>query len=146
MTAFFLDESFGRQLAGMERSRDIFSSFTFLAVLIACLGLFGMSAYAAEQRTKEIGVRKVLGSSSSQIVYLLSREVMVHLAAAAVISWPVIYFLMNRWLRNFPYRADLSLWTFVVAFLLVFIIGLATVAFQSVKASLANPVDSLRYE
>jgi putative ABC transport system permease protein len=144
--SFFLDESFGRQLAGMERSRDIFSSFTFLAMLIACLGLFGMSAYTAEQRTKEIGIRKVLGCSSSKVVYLLSREVMVHIVAAAVISWPLIYFLMNRWLRNFPYRADLNIWTFAFAFLLVFVIGLATVSFQAVKASLANPVKSLRYE
>jgi len=143
---FFLDDSFGRQMAGIERSRDVFFYFTFLAVIIACLGLFGMSAYMAEQRTKEIGIRKVLGCSSAKIVFLLSREVMVHVGVATVVSWPLVFLVMNRWMQSFPYRANMNFLTFVFSFLLVFVIGVATVSFQAVKAALADPIDSLRYE
>lgn len=146
LDSFFLDDSFDRQMAGIKRSRDIFFYFTFLAVIIACLGLFGMSAYMAEQRTKEIGIRKILGCSSKMIVFLLSREVMVHVVVATVVSWPLVYLVMNRWMQSFPYRANMNFSTFVFSFLLVFVIGVATVVFQAVKAALADPVNSLRYE
>ena len=146
LDSYFLDESFGRQLAGIESARNLFTSFSFLAMLIACLGLFGMSAYTAEQRTREIGIRKVLGCSLPGLVFLLSREVMTHIIVAAAISWPLIYILMNRWLQSFPYRINLSLLTFLSTFLLVFVIGVITVSFQAVRAALADPVKSLRYE
>jgi putative ABC transport system permease protein len=134
-----------RKVLGADRKKVMFQ-FLGESMLIACLGLFGMSAYTAEQRTKEIGIRKVLGCSSTRIVFLLSREVMINIAAATAVGWPVIFFVMNRWLRNFPYRINPDLLTFFSAFLLVFIIGVGTVSFQAVKAALANPVKSLRYE
>jgi len=146
LNSFFLDETIAQQLRRMEKSREIFSYFTFLAIFIACLGLFGMSAYTTEQRTKEIGIRKVLGSSSSGIILFLSKELLKHIVVATVVSWPIAFYFLNRWLEDFPYRTNISLSTFVLSSLIVLLIGMTTISYQALKAALANPVDSLRYE
>jgi putative ABC transport system permease protein len=114
---------------------------------VACLGLFGLASFTAEQKTKEIGIRKVLGASVGSIVYQLSQNFIKWVLVANVIAWPLTYyFLKNYWLSNFPFRISLNLWTFAVAGLMALFIALLTVSFQSVKAALANPVNSLRYE
>jgi len=125
---------------------SIFSYFTFFAILIGSLGLFGLSSFTAEQRTKEIGIRKALGASISEIILLLSKEFTKWVLIANIIAWPVIYFVMNQWLQNFAYRINIGLGTFVLSGLLALIIALLTVGYQAVKAARANPVDALRYE
>jgi putative ABC transport system permease protein len=123
-----------------------FSHFAFLAVFIACLGLLGLTSFAIIQRTREIGVRKVLGATVSNIVILLSKQFIRLILIANIIAWPLAYFAMRQWLQNFAYRVGIGLWVFVLASVLVFVIALATISFQAVKAALANPVDALRYE
>jgi putative ABC transport system permease protein len=117
-----------------------------MAIIIACLGLFGLISFAAEQRTKEIGIRKVLGASVANLVSLLSRDFLKLVAMANVIAWPVAWFAMNKWLENFAYRIDINWWVFALAGGLALVIALATVSTQAIKAALANPVESLRYE
>jgi putative ABC transport system permease protein len=108
--------------------------------------LFGLAAFAAEQRTKEIGIRKVLGANVTGIVKMLSKEFIKWVLAANVIAWPVAYVAMNSWLQNFAYRINIGLWTFLLAGALALVIALMTVSFQAVKAAIANPVEALRYE
>ena len=120
--------------------------FSSLAIFVACLGLFGLISFSAEQRTKEIGIRKVLGASISGIVLLISKEFTRWVLAANIIAWPVAYFVMNKWLQNFAYRARIGIEYFVLSALLAFVIALITVSYQSVKAAMANPVDSIKYE
>ena len=130
----------------MERSREIFSHFTFLAIFIGCLGLFGMASFTTEQRKKEIGIRKVLGSSVANIVFLLSKELMGSVLLANAIAWPLAYIMLRNWIQDFPYRTDINILIFVASAGFVFVIGLATISYRAVKAALTNPVDSLRYE
>jgi putative ABC transport system permease protein len=146
--SFFLDTVFDRLYRSEERQRQLFGILSALAVFIACLGLFGLAAYAAEQRTKEIGIRKVLGASTPGIVALLSGEFTRWVLAANFLAWPVAYLAMNRWLQGFAYRINLSsqLGWFVLAAALSVAIAWLTVGFQAVKAATANPVRSLRYE
>jgi putative ABC transport system permease protein len=115
-------------------------------VFIACLGLLGLAAFMAEQRTKEIGIRKVLGAKVSGIVLMLSKEFAKWVLIANIIAWPVAYFAMSNWLQNFAYRTSIGIWTFVLSAALALTIALLTVSFQAVKAATSNPVDSLRYE
>jgi putative ABC transport system permease protein len=143
---FFMDESFDSQYRAEERLGTITLYFGLLAILIGCLGLFGMSSYTVEQRTKEIGVRKVLGATVAGIVLLLSKEFTRWVLVANVIAWPAAYLLADRWLGNFAYRIGISWTTFVLAGFLALLIALITVSFQAVKAALANPVETLRYE
>ncbi|MCP4727606.1 MAG: FtsX-like permease family protein [bacterium] len=143
---YFLDEAYDRQFRAEEKLMQIFINFSFLGILIACLGLLGLSAYSAEQRTKEIGIRKALGAQVSGIVYLLNREFIRLIVIAALIACPISYILITKWLENFPYRTDLSLLTFIISLVIILIIALSTVVFQAVKAAYANPVKSLRYE
>lgn len=143
---FFLDDSFDRQFRRIERSRTIFSTFTGLAIFIACLGLFGMSSFSTEQRTKEVGIRKVLGCSTLRIVTLLSKELLILVVAANVIAWPLAFIFFRQWLETFPYRIDVSVMPFIASTVLVLLVGCLTVAFQAIKTALANPVDSLKYE
>jgi putative ABC transport system permease protein len=143
---FFLDDFFDAQYRSEERLSRIFASFSGLAIIIACLGLFGLSSFMAEQRTKEIGIRKVLGASIPEVVALLSRELLVLVGVAVLVAWPVAYFAMNSWLRNFPFRASLNPWIFLVSGLAALTIAFLTVSFQATKGATANPVDSLRYE
>jgi putative ABC transport system permease protein len=142
----FLDDSFDSQYRQEERLRTITFYFSFLAVLIGCLGLFGMASFTAEQRTKEIGIRKVLGASVPGIIRLLAKEFMLLVILANLIALPVAYFAMNRWLQGFAYRMDIHAWVFVLSAALSLTIALVTVSYQAVRAALANPVDSLRYE
>lgn len=143
---FFLDEDFGRLFRNEERQSRIFGGFTILAILIACLGLFGLASFIAEQRTKEIGVRKVLGASVQQIILLLSKDFTKLVAIAFALAAPVAYFAMNKWLQDFAYRTDLNPIIFVLAGVLALLIAWLTVSYQAIKAALTNPVEALRYE
>jgi putative ABC transport system permease protein len=142
----FLDDSFDSLYRQEDRLKTITFYFSFLAVLIGCLGLFGMASFTAEQRTKEIGIRKVLGASVPGIVRLLAKEFVLLVIVANLIALPVAYFAMNRWLQSFAYRMDIHAWIFVLSAALSLSIALITVSYQAIRAALANPVDSLRYE
>lgn len=142
----FFDEEFGQQYASDERFGRLVFSFTWLAIFIACLGLFGLSAFTAEQKTKEIGVRKVLGATVSGIVVLLSRQFTRLILLAMVAAVPLAYFMMDRWLSDFAYRVDINWLWFVVSAIAALFIALLTITFQSVRAALANPAKSLRCE
>jgi len=144
---FFVDENFDSLYHSEERLSQIIMFFSFIAIFVACLGLFGLASYTAEQSTKEIGIRKVLGASIGSIIIQLSRDFLRWILVANAIAWPVTYFIMrNYWLSNFPSRIPIRLLTFMTAGLIAVIIALLTVSYQSIKAALANPVDSLRYE
>ena len=142
----FLEDSFDQMYRAEQRIGTIALTFAVLAILIACLGLFGLAAFMAEQRTKEIGVRKVLGASVISIASLLSRDFLKLVLIAIVIASPIAWYGMNRWLQDFAYRIDISWWVFALAGLLAVGIALLTVSFQSIKAALMNPVKSLRSE
>jgi putative ABC transport system permease protein len=142
----FTDEAFGALYRAEERLAQIFTVFAGLAILIACLGLFGLASFTAQARTKEIGVRKALGASVPHIVVMLSREIVILVVIAGLLAAPLSYLAMHRWLSGFAYHIDLSAWIFLAAVLAALGIALLTVSYQSVKAALANPVKSLRYE
>jgi putative ABC transport system permease protein len=142
----FMDEDFDDEYRGEQRVGQIFITFAVISIIIGCLGLFGLSAYTAERRTKEIGVRKVLGASVSNIVGLLSKDFLKLVLLAILIGSPIAWYAMNRWLQDFAYRIDMAWWMFAVAGLLAIGIALLTVSFQSVKAALMNPVKSLKTE
>jgi putative ABC transport system permease protein len=142
----FLGDRFNSQYDSEERLSLIFSYFSLLAIFIACLGLFGMAAHAVEQRTKEIGVRKVLGASQTNILKILNKKFVRLWIFASLIAWPLAYLFAKRWLQEFAYRTSLSVWIFAGATLLVLVVGILTVSCQSFKAAWANPVESLRYE
>ena len=143
---FFVEDTFARLHEAEQGYGRIFVSFAALAVLIACLGLVGLSSFTAERRTKEIGVRKVLGASIPNLFRLLSNEFIRLVIVANLFAWPAAYFVMTSWLDNFAYRVDLGWTTFLVAGLLAMAIALLTVSFQAVRAATANPVESLRTE
>jgi putative ABC transport system permease protein len=142
----FLDESFAKMYADVERMGRIFSTFAVLAIVIACLGLFALSAFMAEQRSKEIGIRKVLGASVSGITKLLSIDFVKLVALAIFIASPIAWWGMNKWLQGFAYREPIQWWIFVAAGMAAILIALITVSFQAIKAAVANPVKSLRSE
>jgi len=143
---FFLDSQFDSLYRSEENLGKIFTSFTLLAILISCLGLFGLAAFMAQNRTKEIGIRKVLGASIPSIAMMLSQEFTKWVVISSIISWPVAYFVMKQWLQNFAYRTSMGLGIFILSSFGALILAILTVSFQSVKAATANPVDSLRYE
>ncbi len=143
---FFLDEQFNAQYANDELFGKVFGIFSALAICIACLGLLGLSLFATTQRTKEIGVRKVLGASVSNIVMLLSKDFIMLVLIAFAIASPVAWYVMHGWLNDFAYRINISAWIFITAGLLAVFIALATISFQAIKAAIANPVKSLRTE
>jgi len=143
---FFIDESFNNQYRADQQFRDVFGLFAAFSVFISCLGLFGLAAFMAEQRTKEIGIRRILGASASGIVFLLSKEFTKWVLVANIIAWPVAFYVMNRWLQNFAYRTSMGVGIFILSGLLAFIIAVITVSYQSIKIAITNPVDSLRYE
>jgi ABC-type antimicrobial peptide transport system permease subunit len=143
---FFLDEAFDRQYRNDEKLGIILSNFSVLAILIACLGLFGLASFTVEKRTKEIGIRKALGASVFGIILLVLKEFTKLILLANVIAWPIVYFSMNRWLQNYAYRIDISLSAFVLAGLIVVAIALLAAGYQAIKAARSNPVDALRYE
>ena len=143
---FFLDTSYDRQFGAEENLSKLFASFAALAIFIACLGLFGIATFTTERRTKEIGIRKVLGASVSGLVFLLSRELIALSAIAGVLALPIAYLIMRRWLESFPYRLDMDPLIFAGAAVLMMLIGFATVSFHSIRAALRNPVHALRCE
>jgi len=124
----------------------IINIFTFLAIFIACLGLLGLAAFSTEQRCKEIGVRKVLGATVFAIFSQFNREFLKWVIIANILSWPVVYIIMNKWLQSFAYRTEIRLWMFLISVILITGIAIMTVSYQALKAALANPVKSLRYE
>ena len=129
-----------------QRFGKCFIYFTVIAIFIACLGLFGLASYTAECKTKEIGIRKVLGASGKNVVYLLSREFLKLVILATLISLPIGYFAINKWLQNFAYKTDIGFFTFLLSTVLALTITIFTVGYQTVKAASANPVESLKYE
>jgi putative ABC transport system permease protein len=142
----FLDEDFDSLYRTEARMGTLFRTFAALAVFIACLGLFGLASFMAEQRTKEIGIRRVLGASIPGITTMMSREFAVWVLAANLLAWPAAWFFMGRWLRGFAYRAELSVWSFVASGAIALAVALLTVGALSVRAASANPADALRYE
>jgi putative ABC transport system permease protein len=142
----FLDESFGEMYADVQRMAKIFISFAVLAILIACLGLFGLSAFMAEQRSKEIGVRKVLGATVSSITVLMSTDFLKLVVVAIVIATPIAWLAMNKWLQDFAYRTVINWELFLAAGILVLMIAVTTISFQAIKAAMTNPIKSLRSE
>ena len=142
----FLENNLLLQYEAEQRFGSVFLVFSLLAIFIACLGLLGLVTFSTEQRTKEIGVRKVLGASVGDVVTLLSKEFIRLIVIANVIAWPISYLVMSRWLEDFAYRTDIGWWVFAFAGGLTLLIALMTVSFQAVKAALANPVEALRYE
>jgi putative ABC transport system permease protein len=142
----FLDESFANMYADVQRMARIFTSFAVLAIIIACLGLFALSAFMAEQRNKEIGIRKVLGASVSSITTMLSKYFVKLVILSILIATPIAWWAMTKWLQDYAYRVVISWWMFALAGLLAVLIALLTVSFQAIKAAVANPVASLRSE
>ena len=142
----FLDESFANMYADVQRTGSIFTSFAVLAIIIACLGLFALSAFMAEQRNKEIGIRKVLGASVSGITAMLSKDFVKLVIISIVIASPVAYWAMTKWLQDFAYRISISWWMIAAAGLTAIVIALITISFQSIRAAITNPVKSLRTE
>jgi putative ABC transport system permease protein len=142
----FLDERFANMYQTEQRIGQIFGVFAGFAIFIGCLGLFGLAAFMAEQRTKEIGIRKVLGATSPNIIRLMTREFVILIVVANIIAWPVAFWVMKGWLEDFSYRVSMSIWVFVEVGSLTLMIALLTVGYQAVKAAIANPADSIRYE
>ena len=142
----FMDEDFNRLYTAEERTGKIFISFAIFAILIASLGLFGLITYAAEQRVKEIGIRKVLGADVGNIVMMISKDFMRLVFFASLFAFPIAWWAMNKWLQDFAYRVNIGWWVFAAAGIVAILIALITVSFQSIKAAMANPVESLRTE
>jgi putative ABC transport system permease protein len=143
---FFLEETYAKLYQSEMNFKRIFFYITFIAIFIACLGLFGLSSFITEQRTKEIGIRKVLGASVSGIVGMLSKDFLKLVAIAALIAFPVAWWTMNKWLRDFVYRIHIGWWIFLAATVIALMIALITISSQAIKAAVVNPVKSLRTE
>ncbi len=142
----FVDDNLNNLYLEDQKVGQLVGTFALLTILVACLGLFGLAAFTAEQRTKEIGVRKVLGASVRSIILLLSKEFAKLVLIANVIAWPVAYFAIDDWLQNFAYRVDVAWWVFALAGVATLLIALGTVGYQALRAALSNPVEALRYE
>ncbi len=142
----FFDEDFERMYKSESRMSKVFNYFSFIAILLACMGLFGLTAFVVENKTKEIGIRKVLGSSVPGIIKSISMDFILLILGANVLAWPIAYYLMNKWLVNFAYKIDIGIVTFISAGLAVFILAIITISVRTVKAAYMNPVDVLRYE
>jgi len=143
---FFLDEHFNMQYAKDIQFGKVFGIFSGLAIFIACLGLFALASFSAIQRTKEIGVRKVLGASVKSIVSLLAKDFLKLVGVSILIAIPAIYFIMNLWLQNFAYRISISVWTLLFSSVIVSFIAILTIAYQTIKTAISNPVKALKYE
>jgi ABC-type antimicrobial peptide transport system permease subunit len=142
----FIDDGYNKLYHAEQRSSTLIAAFAIIAILISAMGLLGLAAFAAEQRVKEIGIRKVLGASVQNIIGLLSAEFLKTVLIANVVAFPVAWYMMNKWLQDFAYRTNISWWIFAVAACIALLIALITVSIQSIKAALANPVNSLRSE
>jgi ABC-type antimicrobial peptide transport system permease subunit len=142
----FVDEEYGKKFEAEERIGKLSSVFAVLAILISCLGLFGLASFVAEQRTKEIGVRKVLGASVSNLWKMLSKDFVILVIISCIIAIPAAYYYLQNWLGQYEYHTEISWWIFVVAGTGALVITLLTVSYQAIKAALMNPVASLRSE
>ena len=142
----FLDQKYDSLYRKEKKIGTILNTFTLFAIVISCLGLFGLASFLTEQRTSEIGIRKVLGASESGIVFLLSKQFTKWVLIANLFAWPAAYFVMNEWLKSFAYRINIGIWVFVLSGMLAVGIAIVTVSYQALKAARANPIDSLRYE
>ena len=143
---FFVDEQIDRLYHAEQRIGTLLGTFSGIAIIISCLGLFGLAAFTAERRTKEIGIRKVLGASVSQLVLLLSKEFACLVLIANAIAWPIAFWSMRTYLQNFAYRIDIGPTVFVIGGVLALLIALATVSAQAIKAAQTNPVEALKNE
>ena len=143
---YFLDDHFASLYASEIRTQNIFSAFALIAIIIAGLGLFGISAFVIDQRTKEIGIRKVLGASVRNIMVLVSKEFLVLVCIAFIISIPFTWWVMQKWLQEFAYRTEIAWWIFAIAGVIAISIALLTISFQAVMAAVSNPVKNLRTE
>jgi putative ABC transport system permease protein len=142
----FLDDTFSKLYASEARFQKLFVSMVILGILIACLGLLGLATFSAQQRVKEIGVRKVLGASVPHVVALLSKDFLKLVIIALILSVPIAWYAMNEWLKDFAYRINIEWWTFLVAAIIAMTIAFLTISTQAIKAAIANPVKNLRTE
>ena len=142
LTYFFLDDNFEKMHRADTKMSEIFTAFSLLAILVACLGLFGLAAHTAERKTKEIGIRKVLGAPIASIYLVMSKDFLKWVAAANIIAWPLTYFAMQKRLQTFVFRIQLGIWVFISAAL----IAVLTISYQSVKAAFTDQVTALKYE
>ncbi|MFC1553841.1 ABC transporter permease [candidate division KSB1 bacterium] len=142
----FLDEIYGNMYWKEKRVSQLFKNFTYLSIFILCMGLFGLSSFAAEKRKKELGIRKVLGATQLQLSKLIYKEFLYCILLANLISWPLGWLVMNSWLNNFAYRTKLDITIFIYAGIFIYVIAFLTMSYRSIKAACANPIDSLRYE
>jgi putative ABC transport system permease protein len=142
----FMDDSYGKMYKAEENLGSLIWIFTIMAIFIGCMGLFGLAAFSAEQRIKEIGIRKVLGASVFNITALLSKSFVRLVFISSLIAFPIAWWAMNKWLEDFSYRITISWWIFLVAGVVALLIALITVSFQAVKAAVANPIKNLRTE
>jgi putative ABC transport system permease protein len=142
----FLDKTYEQMYTSQQRLGQIFNSFAILAIIISCLGLLGLASYVAELKTKEIGIRKVLGATTTGITYYLSKQFILWVLLANLIAWPVAYYFMKKWLEDFAYRIEFPFWVLFASAILAVLIALITVSSQAIKAANSDPVKSLRYE
>jgi putative ABC transport system permease protein len=142
----FMDNDFNNIYNNEQRTGKLFVSFAVFAIFIACLGLFGLVTYAAEQRNKEIGIRKVLGANIAGIMTMISKDFVKLVLIATIIAFPIAWWVMDKWLESFAFRTSISWWIFLIAGILTIVIALATVSLQALRAATANPVKSLRSE
>ncbi|MCK4699525.1 MAG: FtsX-like permease family protein, partial [Bacteroidales bacterium] len=142
----FLEDELALKYVDDRKTGTIFSIFALIAILVSCLGLFGLASYTTEQRTKEIGIRKVMGASVSVVLLLLSREIIILMSVSTLIAWPAAYFFMKNWLQNFAFKINPGVLTFFIASLVALVIAMITISYRTYRASTANPADSLRHE
>lgn len=142
----FLSQQYSQLYSAEQQQGQLFTIFAGLAILIACLGLFGLATFNTLQRVKEIGIRKVLGASVLNIVQLLSREIIILVVIANIIAWPIAWYFMNKWLDTFAYKIGLNIWLYMLAAFAAILIALVTVSSQTIKAAMSNPANTLRYE
>ena len=146
MQYFFMDKDFEKQYSEEKQSASLAILFTGLAILIASLGLFGLTSFTVEQRTKELGVRKAMGATVSSLFVLISREIVFLVCISTLIAWPIVYFISKNWLQNYHYRIDLPVFDFLLGFIIAISIALITISYRTIKSAMLNPSESLRYE
>jgi putative ABC transport system permease protein len=142
----FLDDVFDKQYISEKQTGTLFKYFTFLAIFISCMGLYSLVSYLAEQKTKEIGIRKVFGASVQQIIYLLTKEFVKLVMISSLIAFPIAYYVMSKWLQNYAYHTNINIRIFIISGVISVIIAFFTVFYRSFRAASANPTDSLKYE
>jgi len=141
-----MDEDFDKLYETETRAGALISYFTLLSIIISCLGLLGLISFAAKQRTREIGIRKVFGASVKGIVLMLSSDFTRLVVLSNLVAWPMAWYIMHKWLQNFAYSVNISIWDFLLAAVVAFFIAMLTVTYQTLKTATANPIEALRYE